>query len=168
MNMERVTYWNDDLGCWSYHCASGDAAKRLAAYEDTGLTPEEIIELCTDDVVAVAKLFRRMIKDGSIDRIEQLVQADDDGRLVVLPCKVGESFWQIEKDRKPCRFGYVYDECDCIGCEDPCDSEEVLVVRQKRCNTIAEVVKMAGKTIYLTKEEAEAALAEKGKEDATF
>lgn len=28
--MERITYWNEEYGCWSYHCASGDAAIRLA------------------------------------------------------------------------------------------------------------------------------------------
>ena len=40
--MERLTYWNEEYGCWSYHGPSGEAAKRLAAYEDTGLEPEEI------------------------------------------------------------------------------------------------------------------------------
>ena len=40
--MERLTYWNGEYGCWSYRCASGNAAKRLAAYEDTGLAPEQI------------------------------------------------------------------------------------------------------------------------------
>lgn len=40
--MDRLTYWNREYGCWSYNVASGDAAKRLAAYEDTGLTPEQI------------------------------------------------------------------------------------------------------------------------------
>lgn len=40
--MNRLTYWNREYDCWSYRVASGDAAKRLAAYEDTGLTPEEI------------------------------------------------------------------------------------------------------------------------------
>lgn len=43
--MERLTYWNEEYGCWSYHGPSGEAAKRLAAYEDTGLEPEEIFEL---------------------------------------------------------------------------------------------------------------------------
>ena len=33
--MERLTYWNEEYGCWSYHGPSGEAAKRLAAYEDT-------------------------------------------------------------------------------------------------------------------------------------
>ena len=39
--MERLTYWNEEYGCWSYHCGSGEAANRLAAYEETRLTPEE-------------------------------------------------------------------------------------------------------------------------------
>ena len=39
--MERLTYWNEEYGCWSYHGPSGEAAKRLAAYEDTGLEPEK-------------------------------------------------------------------------------------------------------------------------------
>lgn len=47
--MERLTYWDCEWGCWSYHVASGDAAKRLAAYEDTGYTPEEIEALKTDN-----------------------------------------------------------------------------------------------------------------------
>lgn len=34
--MERLTYWNEEYGCWSYHCGSGEAANRLAAYEETG------------------------------------------------------------------------------------------------------------------------------------
>ena len=33
--MERLTYWNEEYGCWSYHCGSGEAANRLAAYEET-------------------------------------------------------------------------------------------------------------------------------------
>ena len=46
--MERLTYWNEEYGCWSYHCGSGEAANRLAAYEDTGLEPEEVSTLVKD------------------------------------------------------------------------------------------------------------------------
>lgn len=42
--MERLTYWNEEYGCWSYHCGSGEAANRLAAYEETGLTPQACAE----------------------------------------------------------------------------------------------------------------------------
>lgn len=47
--MDRLTYWNREYGCWSYQVASGDVAKRLAAYEDTGLTPEEITAMKADN-----------------------------------------------------------------------------------------------------------------------
>lgn len=40
--MERLTYYNGEYGCWTYTGPSGDAAKRLAAYEDTELTPDEV------------------------------------------------------------------------------------------------------------------------------
>lgn len=58
--------------------------ERLAAYEDTGLEPEEIKELCTDDVAEIAKLFRHMIEDGSIDHLQKLLEAEKDGRLVAI------------------------------------------------------------------------------------
>lgn len=60
------------------------AIDRLAAYEDTGLEPEEIKELCTDDVVEIAKMFRQMIESGEIDHLRELLQAEKDGRVVVL------------------------------------------------------------------------------------
>ena len=62
------------------------ALKRLAAYEDTGLEPEDIKELYTDDVVELAKMFRKMIESGEINHLKDLLQAEQDGRLVVLPC----------------------------------------------------------------------------------
>ncbi len=85
--MERLTYWNEEYGCWSYHCGSGEAANRLAAYEKTGRTPEE--------VTALGKLFDYVLEESKtlaeqlalLNRIRDLAEADRDGRLVVLPCK---------------------------------------------------------------------------------
>lgn len=54
--MERLTYWNKDLECWSYHGPSGEAAIRLAAYEDA----------------------------MSLERVQELATAEKNGRLVVL------------------------------------------------------------------------------------
>ena len=58
--MERLTYWNEEYDCWSYHVPSGDAAKRLAAIEDI------------------------LGDDYDLDRLRELIQADRDGRCVVL------------------------------------------------------------------------------------
>lgn len=68
---------------------------RLAAYEDTGLEPEEIKELCTDEVAEVARTFRRMIQSGEIAHLQELLNAEQDGRLVVLPCKVGDTVYFV-------------------------------------------------------------------------
>ena len=72
------------------------AVTRLKAYEDTGLEPKEIKELCTDEVTEIAKLFRHMIEDGAIDHFQELLNAEKDGRLVVLPCKVGDMLYEVD------------------------------------------------------------------------
>ena len=55
-----------------------DAANRLDAYEDTGLEPEEIYE--------VRFLIAAQRDPQKLARLRELVLADQDGRLVVLPC----------------------------------------------------------------------------------
>lgn len=76
--MERLTYWNEEYGCWSYHCGSGEAANRLAAYEETGLEPEMVANYKTFEDEAISK-------GVPFKRIVALMEADRAGRLVVLP-----------------------------------------------------------------------------------
>ena len=86
--MERLTYWNEEYGCWSYHCGSGEAANRLAAYEETGLTPQACAE---------AREAGKVLSscDISFRRLAELLTADRAGRLVVLPCEVGTATYYI-------------------------------------------------------------------------
>lgn len=37
-----------------------------------------------------AEQLRRLCRDCDLERLEKLAEADKDGRLVVLPCKVGD------------------------------------------------------------------------------
>lgn len=62
---------------------------RLAAYEDTGLTPEEVLPKEKADEIAL-NLMRLADLEGFAPyaRLRELAEADKDGRLVVLPCKV--------------------------------------------------------------------------------
>lgn len=56
---------------------------RLAAYEDTGLEPEEINELLLK--VATLETIESMYDGlGNPDHLRELVQADQDGRLAAL------------------------------------------------------------------------------------
>lgn len=71
---------------WSYAELRG----RLMQYEDTELTPEEI-----DMDHEAAEQLRRLCRNCDLDRLEKLAEADKDGRLVVLPCKVGTTTYYI-------------------------------------------------------------------------
>ena len=62
---------------------------RLSAYEDTGLEPEEINDMALE--VATLKTIESMYDGlGKPDHIRDLLQAEQAGRLEVLPCKVGD------------------------------------------------------------------------------
>lgn len=50
---------------------------RLAAYEDTGLTPKEVSALIKD----WSDLCATIGECGGIDRVKELAEADKDGRL---------------------------------------------------------------------------------------
>lgn len=77
---------NVDMDC--IDCPSFDRlVERLAAYEDTGLTPEEVSALIKDwsDRCTIVG------ECGGIDRLRELAEADKDGRLVVLPFTSGRT-----------------------------------------------------------------------------
>lgn len=56
---------------------------RLSAYEDTGLTPEQ----CENAKVIIESTFSN--DTSKVERIRELLKADKEGRLMVLPCKEG-------------------------------------------------------------------------------
>ena len=157
---------NDDEMCGS--CSEIDKiVDRLAAYEDTGLEPEEIAAVLDPEVAALARGLQRILSaDQRID-LEAWIEADKDGRLVVLPCKVGDTVWFVDRrwDRTLGRGvsfvndGYVkaikYSSRPTkITVEYPDHND-----REGRCKGADYFARNIGKTVFLTREEAEAALA---------
>lgn len=59
----------------------------LTEYEDTNLEPEDIKELCTDEVLTVARAFLQIAQNGEFELFQRLLIAKKEGRLVVLPPK---------------------------------------------------------------------------------
>lgn len=110
---------------------------RLAAYEDTHMMPSDVTSMRMDMAI-IAALF-----DGvDVDRMKELTEADKDGRLVVLPCKVGDTVYRLFAGNP----------------DNP-------VIATLKINTVAEAVKLIGKMgmhkyigKFLTREEAEKAL----------
>lgn len=76
-----------------------DLYGRLKAYEDRGCEPEEVLPKDKADKIAL-KLMRLADLESicSYTRLRELAEADKDGRVVVLPCKVGER-WTDEDGR---------------------------------------------------------------------
>lgn len=100
--LERLTSRNEDCvsvnGHGLYHLTMTEVvqmADRLAAYEDTGLTPEEIKAPFTEDTMINLAAQALGVEPS---RLRELAEADKDGRCVVLPCKVGER-WTDEDGR---------------------------------------------------------------------
>ena len=78
--MERLTYF--DGGKWrlriGYTEYSGKAVDRLAAYEDTGLEPEDFKRAFSEDTIL--KLAGQAL-GITPDRLRELAQTDKDGKI---------------------------------------------------------------------------------------
>ena len=129
-------------------------AHRLAAYEDTGLMPENVEAL---KLSAMGKAIAEITEfDGlPIDRLRELAEADKDGRLVVLPCKVGDTVWITGSVRRS-----YSEKVRTFFCGNPSygrgmADNSVQMIRTTGCDI---PIHEFGKTVFLTREEAEKAL----------
>lgn len=124
---------------WAY----AELRHRLMAYEDTGLIPEDLRSTVDIDYV----------------RIVELLKAEAEGRLLVPPCKVGQAVYFVLEDL-PCIYpetngwyigeAVVTEVCTRGFSVDPIDGgEEVFFYPYDDI----------GKIVFLTRGEAEAALA---------
>lgn len=150
----------------------GPMVDRLAAYEDTGLEPRDVISAVDMAKIACALHELNAYKDlGSIEHLRELIQAEQDARLVVLPCKVGD---KVRVDARTWGDTWNYKTVDggkyLLG--------ETVAIIKTRKQTFIKIrvehnvswkrpmrrypISAIGKTIFLTREEAEEALAGKG------
>lgn len=136
-------------GNCAMNCKWEEAAwSRLAAYEDTGLTPEEIKELLHD---TTGPLHRKL---------GEWIDADASGRLVVLPCKVGDTLWVTGRDNVPREMELEAPDIRAVCtdednlCMSMCNRKPDGFCAYRLRNDGADI----GKTVFLTREEAERAL----------
>lgn len=122
---------------------------RLKDYEDTGLMPAEVHSMY-GEWCAMMSVLNGI---GSYERLRELAEADKDERLVVLPCKVGDTVLANLDGMRHTRKCVI--EFANIG------SHVTTIVfstvdglrEQYGVNPIS-----FGKTVFLTREEAEKAL----------
>lgn len=116
---------------------------RVAAYEDTGLTPAEVSALVKD----WSDLCTIIGECGGIDRLRELAEADKDGRLVVLPCKIGDKLYRVFAGEI---FEHRVGSMKYFAIQGRWDIETYPF-----CPCVESSI---GKTVFLTREEAEKAL----------
>lgn len=146
--MERLTFDGNfcdiaqckELPCpYNGSCSQRKVWERLKAYEDTKLKPAMCANYKTFEDEAISK-------GVTFKRIVALMEADRAGRLVVLPCKVGDTvyFALLGKIIEKQVFSIVSfsnsTRIYCGGTSEYFRPEDI------------------GKTFFLTREEAEAAL----------
>ena len=137
VNCRRCHFMHEDNGnCTAVggFCTAVTAAHcpLLRRYLDTGLTPEEV-----DMDHEAAEELRRLCRDYDLGRLEELAEADKGGRLVVLPCKVGDTVYRLQ---------YI----------EPTPGHFVVGVVEIKFALIW--LEEFGKTVFRTREEAEKAL----------
>ena len=98
-----------------------------------------------------------MVKEFT-EKLEELAQAEKDGRLVVLPCKVGDTVWYITPSTEIC-------EAQVIGIWLNVYTNPQMWLEIKyyskftgECEHKSRIDLMLDKTVFLTREDAEAAL----------
>lgn len=142
-----------------------DLYGRLKAYEDTGLTPEEIKAPFTED--AMINLAAQAL-GVEPSRLRELAEADKDGRVVVLPCKVGDTLWVTGRDNVPRSMALEAPDIRTVCtdednlCMSTCNRKPGGFCAYRLRNDGTDI----GKTVFLTREEAERAMQEmEGKKD---
>lgn len=159
--MERLTYfknghWRMKINGCQY---SGEFIDRLAAYEDSGLTPEKCAAYGKADREGRYIVLRDAEEEG-VARLRELALADKEGRVVVLPCEVGSTvyteFCDEIVEKRIGQFhvnGYteprLWADIDCDWTSTQCVRWDLAI----------------GKTMFLTREEAEEKLKEVQKGD---
>ena len=155
--MERLTFEGNfcdiaqcrELPCpYDGNCTQKQVWERLKAYEDSRLSPQACAE---------AREIEETLSgyDYSISRMVELMKADVEGRVLILPCKVGDTVYFVNKQiLEFAVVGYAVDETGISWV----DSEHV----DKTGHTYERTFSpdRIGKTTFLNREEAEKALQE--------
>ena len=122
---------------------------RLASYEDTGLTPESM-EALKLSMMGKAILEITEFEGLPIERLKALARADREGRVVVLPCKVGDTVYvSYGEGYRPC----VVDRIHVLS-----KNEVQIRARYPTTETLSVSASDFSKTVFLTREEAKEAL----------
>lgn len=136
--------------------------KRMNESGAISASPKEYKELAISESLSGEQICKGILDIKGIlgdkcdfDRLRELVKADRDGRCVILPCKVGTQLYRI--GASICKWREI-DHCDeyCDGWQyrDCWEGSAAIVEESFNLQNLESI----GKTVFLTREQAEAAL----------
>lgn len=140
--------------CEDGACSQKKVWERLKAYEDTGWTPEMLRKL--GENAWHLWDFAQAAENMTVGRLKELAEADKDGRVVVPPCKVGDTVYFVNAKQilEFAVVGYAVDETGISWVH----SEHVDKIGNTNERTFSP--DRFGKNTFFTREEAEKALRE--------
>lgn len=148
--MERMTFEGNfceiarckEVKCpYDTDCSQKQVWERLKAYEDSKLPPEDAANLH-----AILRLGDGM----TLMRLRELAVADQEGRVVVLPCKRGDELWTYYNHPFKRVYSFTVSDVSTLNGRTVLNTLGLGTIRPEDI----------GKTVFLTREEAEKALAE--------
>ena len=148
--MERLTFEGNfceiaqckEVKCpYDTDCSQKQVWERLKQYEDSGLSPEDAANLH-----AILRLGDGM----TLMRLRELAVADQEGRVVVLPCKRGDELWTYCNYPVKRVYSFTVSDVSTLNGRTVLNTLGLGTIRPEDI----------GKTVFLTREEAEKALAE--------
>jgi hypothetical protein len=148
--MERLTFEGNfceiarckEVKCpYDTDCSQKQVWERLKAYEDSKLSPE--------DAANLHSILR--LGDGmTLMRLRELAVADQEGRVIVLPCKRGDELWTYCNYPVKRVYSFTVSDVSTLNGRTVLNTLGLGTIRPEDI----------GKTVFLTRKEAEKALAE--------
>ena len=131
-----------------------DLYGRLKAYEDTGWTPEMLRKM--GENAGHLWDFAQAAENMTVGRLKELAEADKDGRVVVLPCRQGDELWTYCNHPVKRVYSFTVSDVSTLNGRTVLNTLGLGTIRPED----------VGKTVFLTRAEAERALQEMdGKKD---
>lgn len=133
---------------------NGDMMEPLGGLEKDLAEAADRIEAQAKEIENLRAQLRHLCRNCDLDRLEKLAEADRAGRLVVLPCKVGDTVYEVTSRKTISEY-----RVKAIRVELFCTFIEWDIVAGFVDKSIFGVpVDEIGKTVFLTREAAEKAL----------
>lgn len=157
--MERLTFEGNfceiarckEVKCpYDIDCSQKQVWERLKQYEDSKLSPED-----ASNLHAILRLGDGM----TLMRLRELAVADQEGRVIVLPCKVGDTIYAITQVFGRDGVYHKITEKKITGIGGNTMNKVWMVNRENSLEDRFSPTEF-GRTAFLTREEAEKALAE--------